>query len=206
VTAQKATEYVLAADLFSVVPRAGTYLRCPGRAGTAVLLSAVRKVGGDTTKPMLRLILVSRRREDPDQRAKVWLLRDGEIGQDRPQRASSVKQDATRHKHIPQIAETIRTSLDTGGELDALVKLPIAQQKILITKAASGEKVSAKNAVKKVTRDQRENGTWQTAPPKHPTTSAPRSTASSTQTHHDASNHIPTKREWTEQQTTTIQP
>jgi hypothetical protein len=56
VTAQKASEYVLATGLFgTVLPRVGQYLRCPGRTGTAVLLSAVRTVGGDT-KPMLRLI------------------------------------------------------------------------------------------------------------------------------------------------------
>ena len=46
---------MLAAELFSTLPTVGQYLRCPGKVGTALLLSTVRKIGGDT-KPMVRLI------------------------------------------------------------------------------------------------------------------------------------------------------
>jgi N6-adenosine-specific RNA methylase IME4 len=67
-----------------------------------------------------------------------------------------VTRDATRAKHIPQIANCIGTSLDQGEELDALAKLPEDQQGELITRAANGENVSAKHAAKASARAQRE--------------------------------------------------
>ena len=70
--------------------------------------------------------------------------------------ARTVRQDATRSKHIPMLAYAVGTSLDKGEELDALAKLPPAKQKELITKARAGEKVSARNEAKKTRRDERE--------------------------------------------------
>jgi hypothetical protein len=63
VTAARASEYVVAGELFSTLPTAGQYLRCPGKVGTALLLSAVRRIGGDT-KPMVRLIGLRVRAKD----------------------------------------------------------------------------------------------------------------------------------------------
>lgn len=65
---------------------------------------------------------------------------------------SSVKQDATRARAIPAIADVVGTSLDKGDELDALAKLPVEKQDEVIAKAKSGEKVSAKVEAKKVKR------------------------------------------------------
>ena len=69
---------------------------------------------------------------------------------------SSVAQDPTRAKKIPQIVELIGTSLDKGEELDALTKLSPERQEHLIAKAKAGEKVSAKPELKKVRREERE--------------------------------------------------
>lgn len=55
-----------------------------------------------------------------------------------------VKRDATRAKHIPEIAATVGTSLDSGAELDALAKLPHPVQHNLIERAKQGETVTAK--------------------------------------------------------------
>jgi hypothetical protein len=63
VTAQRASEYILPAELLPTLPAAGQYLRCPGKAGTALLLSTVRKVGGDS-RPMVRLIGLRVRAKD----------------------------------------------------------------------------------------------------------------------------------------------
>ena len=68
----------------------------------------------------------------------------------------SVERDATRSKHIPMLAHCVDTSLDKGEELDALAKLPLAKQKELITRARSGERVSARNEAKKTRREERE--------------------------------------------------
>jgi ParB-like chromosome segregation protein Spo0J len=57
---------------------------------------------------------------------------------------SSIKQDATRAKRIPQIAEVAGTSLDKSEELDALAKRPAAEQAELIARAKAGETVTAK--------------------------------------------------------------
>ena len=68
----------------------------------------------------------------------------------------SIKQDATRAKHIPQIEEVIGTSLDKGEELDALAKLAPEAQAPIIARAKAGEKVTAKPAAKKARRAVRE--------------------------------------------------
>ena len=67
-----------------------------------------------------------------------------------------VARDATRAKHIPLIADCIGTSLDQGEELDALAKLSEEHQGELITRAANGEKVSAKPEAKRAARATRE--------------------------------------------------
>jgi N6-adenosine-specific RNA methylase IME4 len=67
-----------------------------------------------------------------------------------------VQLDAARGEKIAGIADVIGTSLDKGEELDALAKLPISEQAILIRRAASGEKVSAKTTVKKLARSEKE--------------------------------------------------
>jgi hypothetical protein len=58
--------------------------------------------------------------------------------------------------NIPDVVSLAGTSLDTPDELDALAKLPKPEQKALIARAKSGEKVSAKTALKKRKRDARE--------------------------------------------------
>jgi ParB-like chromosome segregation protein Spo0J len=55
---------------------------------------------------------------------------------------ASVKRDATRAKCIPQIANTVGTSLDEPGKLDLLAKLPAAKQAELIERAKAGEDVT----------------------------------------------------------------
>lgn len=67
-----------------------------------------------------------------------------------------VQLDAHRGEKINGIDKVVGTSLDKGEELDALAKLPISQQAILIEKASRGEKVSAKAAAKKVAREEKE--------------------------------------------------
>ena len=69
---------------------------------------------------------------------------------------SSIKQDATRAKHIPKLADVVGTSLDQGAELDALAKLPESRQAALIERAANGEKVSAKPEAKRIVRAAKE--------------------------------------------------
>jgi N6-adenosine-specific RNA methylase IME4/ParB-like chromosome segregation protein Spo0J len=65
---------------------------------------------------------------------------------------TTIAREATRAKHIPRIADCIGTSLDQGEELDALAKLKEEQQSELITRAANGEKVSAKPEAKRAAR------------------------------------------------------
>jgi hypothetical protein len=67
-----------------------------------------------------------------------------------------VQREATRAKHIPQIADCVDTSLDQGEELDALAKLPVDQQNAIIAKVVSGHKVSAKIEAKRTARAERE--------------------------------------------------
>lgn len=67
-----------------------------------------------------------------------------------------VQLDASRGENIQNIGDVIGTSLDKGEELDALAKLPAKEQDDLIERAAAGEKVSAKTAVKKKARAEKE--------------------------------------------------
>ena len=69
---------------------------------------------------------------------------------------TTIAREATRAKHIPLIADCIGTSLDQGEELDALAKLSEEHQGDLITRAANGEKVSAKPEAKRAARATRE--------------------------------------------------
>jgi ParB-like chromosome segregation protein Spo0J len=56
----------------------------------------------------------------------------------------TVKRDATRAKKVTVIDQIIGTSLDTGAELDALAKLPEAEQQQLADRAKAGERVTAR--------------------------------------------------------------
>jgi ParB family chromosome partitioning protein len=56
----------------------------------------------------------------------------------------SGRRDAARAKRIPRIADVAGTSLDQGEELDALAKLPVTWQDVLIERAVAGETVTAK--------------------------------------------------------------
>lgn len=68
----------------------------------------------------------------------------------------SVQADAARGTRIESIKLVVGTSLDKGEELDALAKLPLSQQAILIERASRGEKVSAKPMVKQIARAEKE--------------------------------------------------
>jgi hypothetical protein len=61
-----------------------------------------------------------------------------------------VRRDATRGKKVKVLADITGTCLDKGEELDALAKLDEAQQRKLAEIAKAGEKVSAKQQVKKI--------------------------------------------------------
>lgn len=84
-TIARASEYVLAAELFATLPSPGTYLRCPGKVGTAILLSKVRRIGGDT-KPMVRLIGMRVRAKDIPATAEPLPWPSRSVG--RPSRAA----------------------------------------------------------------------------------------------------------------------
>jgi ParB family chromosome partitioning protein len=88
------------------------------------------------------------------------------------QNKRTVERGVARAKSIPNISELAGTSLDQGGELDALAKLAADQQAVLVAKAKAGKKVSAKpsKAVKaerkekhkeKAEEDQAQDGTRQ---------------------------------------------
>lgn len=68
----------------------------------------------------------------------------------------SVEADATRARGIAQIADVIGTSLDKGAELDALRKLPPAEQAKLIAAAKEGQPVSAQPPAAKIDRPEPE--------------------------------------------------
>jgi N6-adenosine-specific RNA methylase IME4 len=67
-----------------------------------------------------------------------------------------VARDATRAKHIVVLAEIAGTVLDQGDELDAMAKLPEAEQRKLAARAKAGEKVTAKTRAKQIKRAERE--------------------------------------------------
>ncbi|UPK12832.1 ParB N-terminal domain-containing protein [Bradyrhizobium sp. 155] len=61
---------------------------------------------------------------------------------------TAVQRDATRAKRIEVLPDIINTCLDKGAELDALAKLPVAEQRDLAARAKGGEKVSARKPLK----------------------------------------------------------
>jgi ParB family transcriptional regulator, chromosome partitioning protein len=58
-----------------------------------------------------------------------------------------VQRDATRAKEVVVLGEIVGTSLDKGAEIDALAKLPEAEQRKLAAAAKAGENVSARHHV-----------------------------------------------------------
>jgi N6-adenosine-specific RNA methylase IME4 len=70
----------------------------------------------------------------------------------------TVEREVARGEHIDAevLANIADTSLDQGDELDALAKLPEAEQLALAERASAGEKVSAKTRAKQISRDRRE--------------------------------------------------
>jgi N6-adenosine-specific RNA methylase IME4 len=70
--------------------------------------------------------------------------------------ASAIERDSNRVKNIPQISDTIGTSLDSGVELDALARLPEDVQRGLVQRALAGEKVSARAELKRLERAEKE--------------------------------------------------
>jgi hypothetical protein len=65
-----------------------------------------------------------------------------------------VERDATRAKQAKKVLEVVvGTSLDKGDQLDALGQLPVSEQEALASAAKAGEKVSAKQHVKKIRRE-----------------------------------------------------
>jgi ParB-like chromosome segregation protein Spo0J len=59
----------------------------------------------------------------------------------RPER--TIQRDATRAQRVPVLPDIIGTSLDSGAEIDALAKLPAAEQRSFAEAAKRGENVSA---------------------------------------------------------------
>lgn len=57
---------------------------------------------------------------------------------------STIQKAATRGKKVKVLADITGTSLDKGSELDALAKLPEAEQRELAGRAKAGENVSAR--------------------------------------------------------------
>jgi N6-adenosine-specific RNA methylase IME4 len=68
---------------------------------------------------------------------------------------STIAREIARGK-IADLADVIGTSLDAPDQLDALAKLPEVAQRDLIARAASGEKVKADHAARRLRREQRE--------------------------------------------------
>jgi N6-adenosine-specific RNA methylase IME4/ParB-like chromosome segregation protein Spo0J len=71
---------------------------------------------------------------------------------------ATIKRDVARGENIdPEALADLNSScLDKGDELDAMVKLPVAEQRKLAARAKAGEKVSAKVRVQQVKRAERE--------------------------------------------------
>jgi ParB-like nuclease family protein len=63
---------------------------------------------------------------------------------------STVARDVTRANKVVVLDDIVGTPLDEGAELDALAKLPEAEQRELAERAKAGETVSAKHADKKI--------------------------------------------------------
>lgn len=65
----------------------------------------------------------------------------------------AIQRDASRGTKIKDLDKVVGTSLDKGEELDALKKLPLSEQALLISRAAQGEQVSARKAAPKAESD-----------------------------------------------------
>ena len=59
---------------------------------------------------------------------------------------STVARDVTRANKVVVLDDIVGTTLDEGAELDAMAKLPEAEQRKLAARAKAGEKVSARPA------------------------------------------------------------
>jgi N6-adenosine-specific RNA methylase IME4 len=68
----------------------------------------------------------------------------------------SIKRDTQRAKTCVVLSEIVGTSLDQGDEIDALAKLPEAEQRKLAERAKAGGKVTAKHTAKLLRRRERE--------------------------------------------------
>ena len=66
---------------------------------------------------------------------------------------STIAREAKRGADIRDVAQLAGTSLDSGAELDAMARLPEAEQRALATAAKAGRKVSAKQHSKKLKRE-----------------------------------------------------
>ena len=66
---------------------------------------------------------------------------------------STIAREAKRGADIRDVAQLAGTSLDLGVELDAMARLPEAEQRALATAAKAGRKVSARQHSKKLKRE-----------------------------------------------------
>jgi N6-adenosine-specific RNA methylase IME4 len=69
---------------------------------------------------------------------------------------STIARDVTRARKIVVLRDIAGTSLDQGDELDALAKLPEAEQRKLAEQAKAGEQVTAKHVAQSLRRASRE--------------------------------------------------
>ncbi len=69
---------------------------------------------------------------------------------------SQIQREIARATAVEGLPDVVGTSLDKPEELEALSKLPVAEQLKLIARAKDGEKVTSKTAAKKLRRDQRQ--------------------------------------------------
>jgi len=68
----------------------------------------------------------------------------------------TVQREAERASKVAVLSDIVRTSLDEGDELDALAKLPEAEQRKLARRAKAGEKVTARHVATLLRRKERE--------------------------------------------------
>ena len=54
------------------------------------------------------------------------------------------------------LADIVGTALDEGAEIDALAKLPEAEQRKLVARVKAGERITAKHVAVKLRRESRE--------------------------------------------------
>jgi ParB-like chromosome segregation protein Spo0J len=80
------------------------------------------------------------RRQNGDDIAERF-TKDTARKSNRPER--TIQRDATRAQRVQVLPDIVGTLLDSGAEIDALAKLPAAEQRSLAKSAKRGEKVSA---------------------------------------------------------------